>query len=78
MKTRTEFIVYRDREEQWRWRAKRAGRIVAESGEGYRRRASLFRALRRFIGSILAGQYHSRYGSERDEVAAAPREKGKS
>ncbi len=30
----------------WRWRLKSSGRIVAEGGEGYQRRAKLLSALR--------------------------------
>ena len=32
-------FVYRDRKGEWRWRLKSAnGKIVAESGEGYKRK----------------------------------------
>ena len=34
--------IYRDAKRQWRWRLRASnGRIVADSGEGYRRKASL-------------------------------------
>jgi uncharacterized protein YegP (UPF0339 family) len=38
--------IYRDAKREWRWRLRAAnGRIVADSGEGYRRRASVYRAI---------------------------------
>jgi uncharacterized protein YegP (UPF0339 family) len=40
------FEVYRDRAGGWRWRLIRAGRIVADSGECYTRRADGLRASR--------------------------------
>ena len=37
--------IYRDANHEWRWRLRAAnGRIVADSGEGYRRRTSVHRA----------------------------------
>lgn len=42
--------TYRDRQEQHRWRIRhRNSRIVAEGGEGYRRRADALRALTRLL-----------------------------
>ena len=47
--------IYRDGRREWRWRLKASnGRIVADSGEGYRRRASVYEAVRR-VKSILVG-----------------------
>lgn len=46
------FTVYQDRSKEWRWRAKRNGRITADSGEGYTRRYDCERAVRRFVKSI--------------------------
>jgi len=38
--------VYRDASRDWRWRLKAAnGRIVADSGEGYRRKSSMIRGI---------------------------------
>jgi len=46
--------IYRDARREWRWRLKASnGRIVADSGEGYRRRASVYEAVGR-VKSILA------------------------
>jgi uncharacterized protein YegP (UPF0339 family) len=46
-KGKTGFQVYQDRGKQWRWRVvARNGRLVADSGEGYRRRASALNGAR--------------------------------
>lgn len=48
--------VYQDRRGLWRWRlTARNGRIVADGGEGYRRRADLDRALKRVIAGLIDG-----------------------
>ena len=47
--------IYRDGRREWRWRLRASnGRIVADSGEGYRRRASVRKAVDR-VRSILSG-----------------------
>ena len=47
--------IYRDGRREWRWRLRASnGRILADSGEGYRRRASVYEAVER-VKSILAG-----------------------
>lgn len=46
MKTTIE--IYKDRKREWRWRALRKGRIVADSGEGYEKRVSCLRSFLRF------------------------------
>jgi uncharacterized protein YegP (UPF0339 family) len=52
--TDMKFDVYQDRKKEWRWRLiAKNGRIVADSGEGYTRRASAFRALHRFSDSVF-------------------------
>lgn len=44
--------TYRDRAKGWRWRLRhRNGRIVADCGEGYRRRADALRALSRLMSA---------------------------
>ena len=46
MKPRYTFEIYRDHEKQFRWRAKyRDGKIVADSGQGYSRKADCRRAM---------------------------------
>jgi len=47
--------IYRDGRREWRWRLRASnGRIVADSSEGYRRRASVRKAVGR-VRSILSG-----------------------
>ena len=47
--------IYRDAKREWRWRLRASnGRIVADSGEGYRRRAAVYEAVKR-VRFILAG-----------------------
>ena len=47
--------IYRDARREWRWRLRASnGRIVADSGEGYRRRAAVYEAVHR-LKTILAG-----------------------
>ena len=46
---------YRDKKRDWRWRIRATNRkILADSGEGYRRRADAVRGLDR-VRKILAG-----------------------
>jgi len=48
--------IYRDGRREWRWRLRASnGRIVADSGEGYCRRASVRKAVER-VRSILTGE----------------------
>jgi len=51
------FFVYRDRKLEWRWRLKaRNGRIVADSGEGYKSKTKCVRAVEKMViecGSAL-------------------------
>ena len=52
--TAGKLFVYRDRKREWRWRMVGPnGRIVADSGEGYKRLTGLLTGLRRacMIGS---------------------------
>jgi len=52
---RAKLEIYRDAKREWRWRLRASnGRIVADSGEGYRRRAAAYEAVKR-VRSILAG-----------------------
>jgi len=47
--------IYRDARREWRWRLKASnGRIMADGGEGYRRRASARHAAAR-VRTILTG-----------------------
>jgi uncharacterized protein YegP (UPF0339 family) len=41
-------IIFRDEKNEWRWRLiAKNGRIVADSGEGYKRRAAILRTIER-------------------------------
>ena len=52
---RAKLELYRDAGRDWRWRLKASnGRILADSGEGYCRRAAACKALAR-VREILAG-----------------------
>ena len=51
---RAKLEIYRDGRGEWRWRLRASnGRILADSSEGYRRRASVRKAVER-VRSILA------------------------
>ena len=43
------FIIYRDRKKEWRWRLISKGRVVADSGEGYKRRTQVTKMISRII-----------------------------
>ena len=49
---KTNFELYLDKIGEWRWRAKRSGRIVADGGEGYKKKAGALRSLQRFCNSV--------------------------
>jgi uncharacterized protein YegP (UPF0339 family) len=47
--------IYRDARREWRWRLKASnGRILADSGEGYRRKSSAVQGARRVRELIAA------------------------
>ncbi len=49
------FYIYKDRAGEWRWRLKaRNGRIVADSGEGYKTRAGARAAVDRVAHGVHA------------------------
>jgi uncharacterized protein len=49
MGTTMKFLIFRDAAGEWRWRCKaRNGRIIAESGEGYTRKAMAIKRLHIF------------------------------
>jgi len=54
---RTIFTFYTDKQKKWRWRAKRAGRIVATSGENYSSKAKCRTSMLRLIDSIHGTNY---------------------
>ena len=49
-------MIYRDAVGEWRWRLRaRNGRIVADSGEGYTRRAAAAAAFEKIAAAFEAG-----------------------
>jgi uncharacterized protein YegP (UPF0339 family) len=42
--------IYQDKANEFRWNMRRCGRIVAESGEGYRRKHSLLKTVHHLFG----------------------------
>lgn len=58
------FHIYRDRKGEYRWRLKAGnGRIVAVSGEGYRRKAGAVLAAKRLIGDAAKALLEMEKGS---------------
>jgi uncharacterized protein YegP (UPF0339 family) len=49
--------VYKDGNGDFRWRIKRAGRIVADSAEGYKRRTTCKRVLLNLIRQFAFGNF---------------------
>lgn len=45
------FHLYRDRKKEWRWKLIKNGRVIADSGEGYKRKG----ACKRMIEKIIMG-----------------------
>jgi len=49
------FIIYCDKKKEWRWRLKaKNGRVLADSGEGYKRRAACERCIALVMDSASA------------------------
>jgi len=67
MKNKLKLIVYKDKRGEFRWKAKRSGRIVAEGGEGYNRRQKLTRTLENFLKSIGKMDYVVEYETQAKE-----------
>lgn len=57
MKNKYKLEVYKDRKKEWRWHIKRCGRIIAESGEGYKRKGTMMRVFHRMIENIYCELY---------------------
>lgn len=50
--------IYKDRKKEWRWRLRaRNGKIVADSGEGYKRKATMLRSFKRVCVAIYDVSY---------------------
>lgn len=48
---RMKFTLYKDRKKEWRWRLIKNGRIIGDSGEGYKRKG----ACKKMIEKIILG-----------------------
>ena len=57
MKQKVKIELYRDNQDLWRWRMKRSGRIIAESGEGYSRQRGAIQTLLNLIASLKTASY---------------------
>lgn len=57
---KTIIVVYKSKD-GFRWRMKRAGRIVAESGEAYKAKASMLKSLGNLIASITSANYEYKW-----------------
>ena len=52
------FVFYRDKAKLWRWRCEAAnGNVIADSGEGYKRRAGACKGAESLIHKIWALKY---------------------
>ena len=52
------FIIYRDSKGEWRWNCFASnGKIIADSGEGYKRISSCRKTLDRMIANIINGKF---------------------
>ncbi len=49
--------TYKDKRGEWRWRATRKGRIIATSGEGYKRRATMMKTFNNMLDSFWFEEY---------------------
>lgn len=52
--------IYKDKKNEFRWRMKRSGRIIADCSEGYKRRTSLVRTLNGIVAALAVGQFQIR------------------
>lgn len=49
------FEIYKDRKKEWRWRLKaRNGKIIAVSGEGYKRKRTSYNIILKIIAAMNA------------------------
>lgn len=61
MKRKMKIEMYQDKRKEWRWRIIASnGKIVAVSGEGYKRKASMKKTLQRLLFAFTNGVWSSR------------------
>lgn len=68
--------VYQDHTQQWRWRMKRSGRVIADSGEGYTRKAKCEQTLTHLLATIAAGSIQITAGLRQVDVPSGPEKSG--
>jgi uncharacterized protein YegP (UPF0339 family) len=51
-KTTLKLETYQDGIAEWRWRLIRNGRVVCDSGEGYKRRSTMLRTIKNLARDI--------------------------
>ena len=56
MRNPLKIVVYQDARNEFRWRMSRSGRIVADSGEGYKRASGALRAAKALVTAIQKGE----------------------
>lgn len=49
--------IYRDDKNEWRWQMVAKGRIMADSGEGYKRVSACRKSLNSLLVRIVANKY---------------------
>lgn len=52
MKVKYQIKVYKDKRGEWRWGVIRYGRIIMDSGEGYKRRSTMLKSLDHFLHAV--------------------------
>jgi uncharacterized protein YegP (UPF0339 family) len=56
MKHKIHFALWKARD-GWRWHAIRNGKIIAESGESYKRKSGTVKTLKAIIAAVAAGDF---------------------
>ncbi len=70
MKRTSKFVVFKDAAGEWRWQLLASnGKIVADSGEGYKRKASAEKAVEKFKTAVLAAPIVQLWGREKEKDA---------
>lgn len=57
MKVKYTIEVYKDKKKEYRWRIKRQGRIVADSGESYKRKSTMMKTVEHLISAIKKNEF---------------------
>jgi uncharacterized protein YegP (UPF0339 family) len=57
MKVKYKIETYKDESGEWRWKAKRNGRIVMDSAEGYKRESTMLKTVNHFIKAVQENSF---------------------